>query len=110
MQWWYLRRTYKHTKDWPKPAPDIDYDFVYFAVGSDFDIYHGVAHTLNDVYQAVLALKLFREHEREMKCKFEFVKFDRRQQFVPLLTFEAVTFTTISEKPQVAVVDDIGKH
>jgi len=106
VQCWYLRRTCTNTKDWPKPAPNIDYDFVYFAVGNGYQIQHGVAHTLNDVYQAVLALDLFQD-EWEMQCKFEFVKFDRRQPLVPLLTFED---ETDHYDTRVAVFSDIGKH
>mmetsp|Transcript_8006 Transcript_8006/g.14426 ORF Transcript_8006/g.14426 Transcript_8006/m.14426 type:complete len:294 (-) Transcript_8006:110-991(-) len=106
IDWLYLRFVCKNTLDWPRPPPEIDYDFVYFAIEEDEEkIWQGVAHSLNDVMEAVRSLST----RTSKNLRFNFIKFDRdKHPIVPLMLFDELQ-SDADDIPVCASLDFFGE-
>jgi len=106
IDWLYLRFVCKNTLDWPRPPLEIDHDFVYFAIEEDEEkIWQGVAHSLNDVMEAVRSLPTL----KSKKLRFNFIKFDRdKHPIVPLMLFDELQ-SDADDIPVCASLDFFGE-
>eukprot|EP00542_Grammatophora_oceanica_P006328 CAMPEP_0194069886 /NCGR_PEP_ID=MMETSP0009_2-20130614/87880_1 /TAXON_ID=210454 /ORGANISM="Grammatophora oceanica, Strain CCMP 410" /LENGTH=516 /DNA_ID=CAMNT_0038723111 /DNA_START=133 /DNA_END=1683 /DNA_ORIENTATION=+ len=90
--------------NWKKPAPTIDYDFIYFAISDGvYHVWHGVAYTVHDMVKVIKWA-----NDGEMRLSFQFVRFDRTQSIVPLLRFMDSAHRENDEKAM-GQMDEIGE-
>lgn len=110
LQWWDVKQMCHDAADWPKPRPEIHFDFIYFSIHNGFDeMWHGVAHTLNDVRQAVNALVQSRrdEHREDLSIWFAFIEFDKHHAIAPLMGFEESQYC---KDPSHTYIHGFGQH
>ena len=116
LDWWSLRKTcQKAVNTWPKPKPEVEYDFVYFSLSNAFDcVWHGVAHTLDDVRAALLSLQddapKYTDfwQQDQLHLTAELFRFDRaaNHPIVPLLRFEDWQYYELDDFP--ATLHELG--